>query len=262
MDPRPRPVRAAPPPPRRGGPPFFPMRRLPPAPLALVGIAAILLAACGGTGPPLPAPPPPGATPSAGALRDALADMARADRDSLLARRLYVYGLTPAFEGRFRLASGPVVAFVPGRHPVRGRELVVAAAEVGTPGAAALLEEARLLSASAAFTVAPERTVLVAFLPPGAGARGLAAVLDAPVWTRPLTVAALVVGSRTGAEAFEAVGAARGVPVQVVAAPAPGQEPVAEALALAAAFRTALAAAADGAPASPDVREAQSSASD
>ena len=224
--------------------------------LAAVSVALLagLLVACGGTGPPLPAVPPPDLLPSAGALRGALAAMAGADRDSLLALRLYAYGLTPPFGDRFRLASGPVVAFIPGRHPTRRRELVVAAAEAGTAGAAALLEEARLVNARAAFSAAPERTVLVAFLPPGSGARGLAAVLDAPVWTRPLTVAALVVDGRAPVEAYEAVGAERGVPVQVVTPPEQEeQRAVAEALALAAPLRAALAAA-TSAPDAPDVR--------
>jgi hypothetical protein len=217
-------------------------------PLAGVLVLAAGLAGCGGTGPPLPTLPPPGATPSADDLDDALDHLGTAERDSFLVRRLYEYGLTPAFEGRFLLGSGAAVAFVPGRHPAHGRELVVAAAPLSSaPAAAALLEEARLLSARAAFTVEPERTVLVAFLPPGAGAPGLAAVLDAPLWTRPLTVAALVMGADENGAAYEAIGAERGVPVRRVTAAAGSQDDVAEALALARTLREALEIAANGA---------------
>ena len=226
------------------------------------GVGALLalwvtLGACGGTGPPLPPLPPlppPGAEPETDDLRDALDALDEADRDSFLIARLRGGGLTPAFGGHFRLASGAVVAFVPGRHPARGRELVVAAAPSGPP-AAALLEEARLLSARAAFGSAPERTVLVAFLPPRSGPQGLAAVLDAPLWTDSLTVTVLVAGVDEGGPGYEAVAVARGVPIRLLPTPGvavPKDEVVA--LALARTVREAVNAAANGAPAAPDAQ--------
>lgn len=238
------------------------LRCAPAARAAFVAVFALLsasgLAGCGGAGPSLSTLPPPGATPDPRFLRGALDDLGTAERDSFLVRRLRASGLTPVVERRFVLGSGAVVAFVPGRHPGRGRERVVVATASVT-AAAALLEEARLMNARAAFTVAPERTVMVAFLPPGSGAAGLAAVLDAPLWTRPLTVAALVAGAGSTGAAYEAVGAARGVPVQLVAAPAgepaETQGDVTEALALAVALRASIDAAANGAPAAPDVED-------
>ncbi|MDX1419993.1 MAG: hypothetical protein R3181_08510 [Rubricoccaceae bacterium] len=223
------------------------MRRVP---VALA--CALALAACSGVGGPagLPSADRP---PAAGDLRDVLDDLARPDADSLLAERLFDARLTPVYGSRFRLAGGSLAAFVPGRHPVRGRELVVVAAVVGAPGAAALLEEVRRLNRRAAYTVAPERTVLAAFLPRGGGPQSLASVLDAPIWVRSLLVGAVVVGDGGAAGAYEAVGVEREVPVVVLAVPGTGQRPVDEALALASALRPALAAAANGAPASPDV---------
>jgi len=211
-------------------------RRLAAAPLALV--ALLLVAACGGGAGRLPAVADPDLLPVARDLRDLLGDMD--EGDSVYARRRRPAGLPPAVEGRFRRASGAVVAFIPGRHPSRSGELVLAVAPMGTPAAAVLLEEARLLSARAAYAVTPVRTVLVGFLPPGGGSGALGAVLDAPVWTLQRMVGVIVVGGDVAGGAYEAEGAARGVSVEVVVAPGAAGGPVEQALALAGPLRAAL----------------------
>ncbi|NNF58899.1 MAG: hypothetical protein HKN04_11740 [Rhodothermaceae bacterium] len=131
--------------------------------------------------------------PSPVQVRETLRRLATARPDSFLVTRVRQGGLTPTFGTRFRLASGAVAAFIPGRHPVRGQELVMVVARgEGVPGAA-LIATARILAARAGRSLSPERTVLVVFLPPPAQGDALTALFAAPPWTRDHVAAMLLI---------------------------------------------------------------------
>lgn len=99
-------------------------------------------------------------------------------------------GLMPVFASSFFLtgaatdpAGAHVLGYVPGRNPNYADTLVVVAADVDRPGAAAALETARRLALEALDTQVPAHTVLIAlWVPPRTGAQGLADYLAHPTW--------------------------------------------------------------------------------
>jgi hypothetical protein len=186
---------------------------------------------------------------SEGALRDHLgqltapvasADSALAARRTLYAvRRMRAAGLMPAREPSFLVrqstprsridgpasletsadpAQAHVLGYVTGRHPSHYDELVLVAADLNAPGAAAVLETARALAARARYTQTPERSVLFAlWAPPRTGALGLSDFLANPTWALPNVVRALLVTTEPAsvAESLRVL-RARGIPVDVV----------------------------------------------
>ncbi len=174
------------------------MSRLLVLPLLPLVLAAFLGAGCGGGQALTVLPQSAEVAPSPRRLAESLRRMTGAAPDAFVVLRMQRAGLTPAFGSRFRLASGPIAGFIPGRHPTRSDELVVVGAEIGTPGGAALLEAARLVAVRATYAARPERTVLVALWPRGATVPGLAATLRAPLWSSDAVAGAWVV---TGDEA-------------------------------------------------------------
>ena len=122
--------------------------------------------------------------PSPVQVRETLRRLAAARPDSFLVTRVRQGGLTPTFGTRFRLGSGAVAAFIPGRHPVRGQELVMVVARGEGVSGAALVATARILAARAGRSLSPERTVLVVFLPPLLESEALASLFSTPPWAR------------------------------------------------------------------------------
>lgn len=147
--------------------------------LLAFGVCTLLALGCGGSGG-LTTPIPSGADTdvSERRLRESIRRAGRSD--SMLALTLSARGLTPVFGRRFQLGPGRLAGFIPGHYPGRAGELIVVGAERGTLGTAALLEAARVITARAAFSSQPHRTILVAFWP--SGSEGLRQVLQAPVW--------------------------------------------------------------------------------
>ncbi|MEP0546857.1 MAG: hypothetical protein ABJF88_07990 [Rhodothermales bacterium] len=167
----------------------------------------------------------------------AVADSARAARRTLYAaRRLEVAGLMPARDPSFLVGMGTpqrspvassavdparshVLGYVTGRHPSYYDELVLVAADLDRPGAAAALEVARRLADEARDTQVPERTVLFAlWAPPRTGALGLRDYLANPTWALDGVTRVLLVTTEpsTAAESRQLL-EARGIAVDVVA---------------------------------------------
>ena len=163
---------------------------------------------------------------SEGALRDHLRQLvepvptdsaAVARRPQYAARRMQAAGLMPAREPSFllRMRGGPlepaplagppqahVLGYVAGRHPSFHDELVLVAADLDSPGAAAALEVARALVEEARYTQTPERSVLFAlWAPPRTGAQGLRDFLANPTWALPNVTRVLLVTTDTTAAA-------------------------------------------------------------
>ena len=120
---------------------------------------------------------------------------AEARRAQYAARQMREAGLMPAFASSFfeffdADGGGPedparahILGYVPGRNPRYAGDLVIAAANLDSPGAAAVLETARRLALEALDTQVPERTLLVALWgPPRTGSVGVADFLDHPIW--------------------------------------------------------------------------------
>ncbi len=164
------------------------------------------------------------------------ADSAQAARRTLYAaRRMEVAGLMPARDPSFlvtmgtaerslALPSGPdpaqahVLGYVTGRHPSYYDELVLVAADLNRPGAAATLAVARALAEQARDTQVPERTVLFAlWAPPRTGALGLRDYLANPTWGLDHVDRVLFVGMDTSAVAeSRRLLEARGIASEVV----------------------------------------------
>ena len=120
-------------------------------------------------------------------------------RRARVVRALVRAGVTPladmgrreAQNPRF-VVDGPVTAgLIPGRNPLARDELVVVATAIDGPQAAVVLEAARVMAERAKWTTNPERTVMIAFLGPGASVNQ---VLNAGVWPRAQVRAVLTVG--------------------------------------------------------------------
>ncbi len=116
-------------------------------------------------------------------------------RSRYAAQRMREAGLMPAFDQSFfdffesggvkpsDPARAHVLGYIPGRNPSHAGRLVMIAADLDTPAAAAALETARRLALEALDTQVPERTVLVAlWAPPHTGSVGLADYLAHPTW--------------------------------------------------------------------------------
>jgi hypothetical protein len=214
--------------------------------LLFAALAVAAFAAC--------ARPRPGVGESLGTGRLA-AHLARLDlspegpdaerRLAYAAEQLAAARLQPALHGSFVVPSGSEAAYVlgylAGRDPNISAELVLLVGTDG-PGAAAVLEAARLLAQDARTTLTPERTVGVAVW----GPRGAAAFLAHPPWAldrvaRVLLVAEDSLRAAPGREAWDR----HGVPVFWVTPPeehrSAGQPALAHGLTLAA-YRAARAA--------------------
>ena len=119
-------------------------------------------------------------------------------RHAAAVRLLAESDVTALSGDRYALAAPtlatPVVVggFVPGRVPGVRSELVVVGAALGGPAAPVLLDAAFALAREARYGLAPERTVLVALWPRGAGPRD---VLALPVWPASRRRAMLWVGA-------------------------------------------------------------------
>ena len=190
------------------------MRHL--APVAL----AVWLAGC--AAPVDPTRVGPDARPSAAAVA-ALADSLGAARSSaarraVAARVLARSGVTPLAdygrqtEARFEFgppAARVVSGYVPGAHPVVRTDRVLLGAALDGPGAAAVLEVARVLAERSRWANVPDRAVHVVLWEGRRTARqSLAQTLRAPLWSREATTGAVVVG--------EGPAAVDGVPVAAV----------------------------------------------
>lgn len=167
----------------------------------------------------------------------AVADSARAARRTLYAaRRLEVAGLMPARDPSFLVGMGTpprspmtssavdparahVLGYVTGRHPSYYDELVLVAADLDRPGAAAVLAVARRLADEARDTQVPERTVLFAlWAPPRTGVLGLRDYLANPTWALDHVDRVLLVTTDTSsASESRRLLEARGIAVDVVA---------------------------------------------
>lgn len=163
-----------------------------------------------------------------------------------LAQRLRRYGVQPAVEG-YRLHYGApgaarlplLVGFVAGRDPLDKGAVVVyaplsaARAAAGRPSlrGAALLELARVYASLGWYYRYPARTlVFVMPLMPAQENHGaaVAAYLQQPVWPLEHTEAVLVLGApQASAAAWQAAGLPAAIPVDVLAAPAAEENPVA-----------------------------------
>lgn len=128
-----------------------------------------------------------------------------------------------------------VMGFIPGKHPVEQRELVIVMCELASvrtmmgldivnpqrlgAGAAATLDAASHLAALARYWPAPERTVLFAFWSSEVGAMGgLRTYLRDPVWPLDQTNAVLFVGpSGPDLDRAKTLLAPHGIPVYGVA---------------------------------------------
>ena len=187
----------------------------------------------------------------------AAADSARAARRTLYAaRRMEAAGLMPARDPSFLVPMGApvppaaiatdparahVLGYVTGRHPSYYDELVIVAADLDRPGAAAALEVARKFAEQARDTQVPERTVLFAlWAPPRTGALGLRDYLANPTWGLGSVDRVLLVATDTATVSeSRRLLEARGIAVDVVTVSGGGvnspdtQPAVAEALALA-----------------------------
>ena len=227
-----------------GGPSSYPPPPVPapprPAPLAALVGAVCVLSGCLASGGTVRAPGDVRADPAAvAATRDSLSAAGGLARQAVAVRALRRGGVTPLAGGLLgggvftRGVGAPVVAgFVPGRVPGRASELVVVAASLDDPAAAAeALEAARVLVDLSLVRTVPERTVEVALWSGLDVGGGVEAVLRSPVWPRDAVAAVLVVGDRPAPPAR--VG---GVAVTAVAAdrPALAARIVEAALALAA----------------------------
>ena len=191
-----------------------------PAPLAaLVGVVCVLsgcLASSGAVSPPEAVRPDPEAV---AVLADSLAVADAAGRRAVAARALRRAGVTPLAGGLFTRGVGvPVVAgFVPGRVPGKASSLVVVAADLGDPAAAAAaVEAARVLVGLSLVRPVPERTVQVALWSDPDPRGGLGAVLRSPLWPRDAVASVVAVGDRPTLP--DSLG---GVPVTAIAADRP-----------------------------------------
>ena len=162
-------------------------------------------------------PPSDFTTPSPEEIDEALALISRRATDSLLVDELRTGGLTPIVADRFRLYSGAIAAFIPGRHPLRKNELVIAVAQQGKPEAAVLMAVARLFVMRAERQgTSPERTIVVAFLPSGSVSARLADVVKAPLWSSSAKAGLVSIGSETVRDAAGEYATTLGIPVQLV----------------------------------------------
>ena len=206
-------------------------------PIGLALLAALAAAGCS-------APVRPGAADapiSAERLRSDLAQLATplAPTDSAAAARRARYasgrlrglGLQPALHGSFlvyptpatlRVRRGADVArahalgYLPGRNPLHAQRLVLVAAELGTPAAAAVVSALGPLAEEARFKTVPERTVGVAlWAPPSAD--GTRDFLTHPTWAlEGIDRVVLVEAAPGAAEASRRLFEGAGLSVEVV----------------------------------------------
>jgi hypothetical protein len=210
--------------------------------LLILPLMLVALAGCVGSERAVDAPPEWDESALRAHLRQlvdpaAVADSARAARRTLYAaRRFEVAGLMPARDPSFLVGTGTtqrspatasatdparahVLGYVTGRHPSHYDELVLVAADLDRPGAAAVLAVARRLADEARDTQVPERTVLFAlWAPPRTGALGLRDYLANPTWALDHVDRVLLVTTEPSAasESRELL-EARGIAVDVVA---------------------------------------------
>lgn len=152
--------------------------------------------------------------------------VAAARRARYVAAEMREAGLVPAAGSSFLVGLGVkgdpsrahALGYVAGRHPRRARGLLLVAADLDTPGAAAALAAARRLEAEARLAPVPERTVLFALWgPPRTGGVGLHDYLRRPTWPPERIERVLLVMSDTaGAAERLAFLAARGLTAEVV----------------------------------------------
>ena len=164
--------------------------------MRLSALLLLSLAACTGSGP--VATTGPDAVPS-GALLAAVTDsLAEAARRPEVARRAMIRaGITPlgdfgrpdSLNPQFLLGDR-VAGLIPGRHPLARPDLVIVASGLDDPATPAVLEAMRVLVERSMWTIAPERTVLVALWPAGRAEEAL----RTEVWPRENVRAVLLVG--------------------------------------------------------------------
>ena len=190
-----------------------------------------------------------GTEPSVSSLRTMIRERDNVPPDSFYVSRLRFSGVTPVYGARFRLGSGVVAGFVPGRHPLYGGELVLLVVRAEGPPALAMLEAVRMLAAGARYSTRPERTVLVAFLPASSGAAALDVLTAALPWERTAVRAMLIVEPDAAvASRAEAVAGRQAWPLRFLQGSGASQGEVSEALDLARATLEAVLSATEGAP--------------
>ena len=178
------------------------MRTLP----ALAVLAAV---ASGCVGPGAAVTTGPDAAPSERLVAATADSLARAaappDRRALAERLLRRFGVTPfadmgrsAANPRYAVDAGgrarsPLVGgLLPGRDPTARPELVIVGTALDGPDVGLVLEAARVIAERSEWTVAPERTVMVALW---RGPDGVRDAIASGVWPRDNVRAVLVVGA-------------------------------------------------------------------
>lgn len=195
----------------QGGPSVYLPPMPPPRPARLLALAGCLVAGCAVSSdavrPPASVRPDPVAT---SALRDSLVQApSAAARRGVAVRALRTAGVTPLAGGLFtRGVTAPLVGgFVPGAVPSKASELVVLGASLEGPGAADVVDAARVLVDLSLAQTVPERTVQVVFWSaPLSPREGVEAALRSPLWPRDAVRTAVVLAS--GAALPDSVGGA------------------------------------------------------
>lgn len=172
-------------------------------------LAACLLLALSGAGcsffgrTPLPETPEAPVFDDVAATREGRAARGAADPARLLGSRLRAHGLQPLTQVDRRLALGRdtvAAGFVAGKDPLWDEGLVVVAVsqEAGGVALGAFSELVRVTARLARATRFPERTVLFATLPAGAGTSALRRLTQGPTWVADSVAAVVLIGGETG----------------------------------------------------------------